>query len=349
MTQSKKWPWLILLVFSGLLIYLLSPILSPFLLAALLAYMGGPLVVHLQTWRIPRTLGTVLVLLFFALLLVLFVLLLIPLLVHQIQVFLSYVPAMMEWAQSHVMPMINKYVDTNFTLDLASIKGAAGQHLDQTGTVLTTVWKTISHSSMIVVQFIIDLVLVPVVTFYLLRDWPKVVGGCRSLLPRRIEPTVAQLTRDCNEVLGAFLRGQLLVMLALGVIYSVGLSIIGLDMAFLIGMMAGLASIVPYLGFIVGIAIAIIASLVQFHDGLNLIYVLIVFACGQTLESMVLTPWLVGDRIGLHPVAVIFAIMAGGVLFGFIGILLALPLAAVIMVLLRYARKRYIKSGLYVE
>ena len=150
-----------------------------------------------------------------------------------------------------------------------------------------------------------------------------------------------------DEVLGAFLRGQLLVMLALGMIYSIGLWFVGLNVALVVGMIAGLASIVPYLGFIIGIASAIAAALVQFGDVTTFVYIAIVFGIGQALESMLLTPMLVGDKIGLHPVAVIFAIMAGGQLFGFVGILVALPVAAMIMVLLRHLHRRYKSSSMY--
>jgi predicted PurR-regulated permease PerM len=158
---------------------------------------------------------------------------------------------------------------------------------------------------------------------------------------------ISRLAAEMDEVLGAFLRGQLLVMLALGIIYSVGLWIVGLNVALVVGMIAGLASIVPYLGFIIGVASAIGAALVQFGDLTPLIYIAIVFGVGQALESMLLTPMLVGDKIGLHPVAVIFAIMAGGQLFGFVGILVALPVAAMIMVLVRHLHGRYKSSSMY--
>jgi len=185
------------------------------------------------------------------------------------------------------------------------------------------------------------------VTFYLLRDWDHLVGRVNELIPRRSQPVVARLAKESDTVLGAFLRGQLLVMLALAIIYITGLSFIGLDLAILIGLVAGLISFVPYLGFIVGILLAGIAAIVQFHDALHPGYVVLVFALAQAIEGMLLTPLLVGDRIGLHPVAVIFAILAGGQLFGFVGVLLALPVAAVIAVILRYAHERYKESGLY--
>lgn len=169
----------------------------------------------------------------------------------------------------------------------------------------------------------------------------------REMLPRAMEPTVVRLAGECDEVLGAFLRGQLMVMLALGAVYSTGLWLIGLDVALIIGMAAGLLSFVPYLGFAIGLLAASIAAIVQYQDIMHFLMVLAVFGVGQMLEGMVLTPWLVGDRIGLHPVAVIFAVMAGGQLFGFFGILLALPVAAVVMVLLRHAHGRYLQSRLY--
>jgi predicted PurR-regulated permease PerM len=160
---------------------------------------------------------------------------------------------------------------------------------------------------------------------------------------------VVRLASASDEVLSAFLRGQLTVMLALGTIYTVGLWIVGLELALLIGMIAGLVSFVPYLGFIVGILAAGIAAVMQFQEVLPLLYVAIVFMVGQSLEGMLLTPLLVGEKIGLHPVAVIFAVLAGAQLFGFFGILLALPVTAVVMVLLRYTHERYVGSTLYAE
>ena len=192
--------------------------------------------------------------------------------------------------------------------------------------------------------------LVPVVCFYLLRDWDLIMAKLRTLLPRRREDTVMALMRECHEVIGAFLRGQLLVMLALAVVYSAGLMLVGVELGLLIGVLAGLASIVPYMGFVVGIGAAVIAVLFQFGLELYpLLGVAAVFTVGQMMEGMLLTPLLVGDRIGLHPVAVIFAVLAGGQLFGFTGVLLALPVAAVIMVLLRHVHDLYKLSDLYAE
>jgi predicted PurR-regulated permease PerM len=210
-----------------------------------------------------------------------------------------------------------------------------------------TVIANISQSGLAMLSAVANLVLIPVVTFYLLRDWDVLVEKFGSLIPRYYFGTVSNLAKQCHETIGAFFRGQLLVMGALSVIYAIGLMLIGLDLGLLIGLLAGIASIVPYLGAIVGIGAGLFAAFFQFGDITHLVLVVVVFSVGQTLEGTVLTPKLVGDRIGLHPVAVIFAVLAGGQLFGFVGILLALPAAAVIMVLLRQVHQNYRGSTLY--
>ncbi|MEK6193106.1 MAG: AI-2E family transporter, partial [Deltaproteobacteria bacterium] len=200
---------------------------------------------------------------------------------------------------------------------------------------------------MAVAVFLTNLILIPVVTFDLLRDWDPMIRAMHDLLPRNMEAEISRTAKDVDEVLGAFFRGQLMVMLALGLIYSIGMSMVGIDLAILIGMGAGLLSIVPYLGSIVGVLVAVGAAIFQFQDVFHLVMVLLVFGAGQAAESMYLTPKLVGDRIGLHPVTVIFAVLAGGQLFGFLGILLALPVAAALNVLVRRMLLKYRQSDLY--
>ncbi|MEO7935455.1 MAG: AI-2E family transporter, partial [Dokdonella sp.] len=195
----------------------------------------------------------------------------------------------------------------------------------------------------------LNLVIIPVAAFYLLRDWNIVIERIHALVPRSIEPVVTRLTRESDETLGGFLRGQLSVMIILGTIYGVGLWSVGISVGPLIGMIAGVISFVPYLGAIVGVSMGVIAALAQYQDTTHVVLVLIVFVVGQLLEGYVLVPKLVGDKIGLHPVAVMFAILAGGELFGFVGVLLALPIAAIVMVLLRYAYDRYTQSEMYQE
>jgi len=206
----------------------------------------------------------------------------------------------------------------------------------------------ISRSSLVLIEWLANLVLIPVVTFYLLRDWDIMVERVRELLPRQYEPTINRLIRDCDSVLGSFIKGQVVVMLTLGLFYALALSLVaGLALGPLIGIVAGLVSFVPYLGVITGLAASLIAVFAQYGDWLHILLVLGVFAVGQALEGYFLVPRLVGDKIGLHPVAVMFAVLAGGQLFGFFGVLLALPVAAVVTVLLRFAHDRYVGSQLY--
>jgi predicted PurR-regulated permease PerM len=185
------------------------------------------------------------------------------------------------------------------------------------------------------------------VAFYLMRDWDRLVAKALSVFPVVWQGKIAHIVSEADEVVGAFLRGQFVVMCTLGVVYSFGLWLVGLQLAFLLGFMAGLASIVPYLGFTIGVLASCIAAYAQFGDWSMLLWVLLVFGIGQAIESMVLTPVLVGDRIGLHPVAVIFALMAGGQLAGFVGVVVALPVAAVIAVFLRHALHHYRSSDIY--
>jgi predicted PurR-regulated permease PerM len=192
-----------------------------------------------------------------------------------------------------------------------------------------------------------NLLLIPVVTFYLLRDWDVMTASIHHAFPRKVEKKAALIGQEVDVVLGAFFKGQVLVMISLAIIYSVGLSWVGLEFALLIGLIAGIVSFVPYLGLIMGLLLACTASVFQLHDASGLIAVFAVFAAAQVLESVVLTPILVGDKIGLHPVAVIFSVMAGGQLFGFTGVLLALPVAAVLLVLLRHLNEQYKNSELY--
>ena len=204
-----------------------------------------------------------------------------------------------------------------------------------------------SKSGAALLVLISNLLLLPVLSFYFLRDWPKLLERLREALPRAIEPKVVQLAVESNDVLGGFLKGQFMVMLSLGFIYAIGLWMVGLSTGLLIGFLAGMVAFVPYLGAAFGIIAAVIASLIQYGDIQHLLLVAAVFAIGQTIESFLLTPWLVGDRIGLHPVMVIFVIMAGGQLFGFMGVLLALPVASVINVLYKHMHERYLNSNLY--
>ncbi len=344
--MNKFSVFIIVLILAAIL-YVLAPILTPFLVGALLAYLVDPLVSQLMRLRLPRILAVITVFLILFLTLTVFILLLIPLIQKQVMILSDAIPRGIEFIQDKMIYWLQVHADLQNVVDLDALKSSLTENWMKAGGVATQFLKTVLHSGVTIFQWMTNLILIPVVTFYLLRDWDEIIHNIRQLLPRRIEPTVVHLATECNNVLSAFFRGQLLVMLSLGVIYSVGLMMIGLQIGLVIGLMAGLASVVPYLGFIVGITIASIAAFMQFGSMLSIVAVCIVFIIGQMLESMLFTPLFVGDRIGLHPVAVIFAVLTGAVLYGFFGVLLALPVAAVVMVMLRFAVQQYQGSQLY--
>ncbi len=342
------WPWVLFILLSGWVIWLLAPILTPFAVSALLAYLGDPLVDRLEKYKLSRTLAVIIVFALMTLVMVVLLLVFIPLLENQISYLVQRLPVYASWLSETALPWVTARLNIDLTLpESDAILGLIQQHWQSAGGVAKTILDSISKSGLVLVGWLANLALIPVVTFYLLRDWDVLIENIHGLIPNAMRSTVSQLARESDQVLGAFIRGQLLVMLALGAIYVVGLWLIGLKLALLIGVIAGLLSIVPYLGTIIGIVAALVAAMVQFGDWQHTALVGMVFVIGQSLEGMLLTPLLVGDRIGMHPVAVIFAVMAGGVLFGFLGVLLALPVAAVIMVLLRHAHKRYLASKLY--
>lgn len=345
---SQRFFLLLVVMASGFLLYLLGPILSPFLVGALLAYLTDPVADRLEEAGTSRTAAVVIVFVILTTMVTLLVLLFIPKLTHQIQVMIHQVPAVITLFEEKAIPAIQAFLGDGVSFgDIESFKQLVASHWEKTGDIMAQVASGITRSGLAVVGWIANLLLIPVVTFYLLRDWDVMMEKIGRLLPRSIEPVVSRWAKESDEVLGAFIKGQLLVMLTLGCVYAVGLWLVGMDLALLLGMLAGLASIVPYMGFIVGIFAAGVAAYLQFHDPIILLWVSAVFGVGQALEGMVLTPLLVGDKIGLHPVAVIFAIMAGGQLFGFVGVLIALPVAAVIMVFLRHVHDGYKNSHLY--
>jgi predicted PurR-regulated permease PerM len=345
MTWSAK---VALAVLAGLLVllYLLGPVLAPFVVSAGLAYLADPLVDRLQL-RMSRTLAVTLVFVVLTSLFLPALILLLPLLVEQVREFITHVPDYLDWIQNKGLPAIGIQLPAEMRLDSENIKRVVAENLPQAGGIARDLFGTLSRSGGAFLLFMANMLLIPVVTFYLLRDWDRLIEWIDGALPPRYRDTARNLAQESDVVLSGFLRGQLLVMLSLGAIYSIGLWIVGVKLALLIGIGAGLVSFVPYLGFIAGLFAASIAVLAQMNGLTPLLGVFAVFMIGQVVESMLLTPWLVGDRIGLHPVAVIFAVMAGGQLFGFVGVLLALPLTAVLAVLLRHAMARWRDSELF--
>ena len=347
MIESGKGIWLAVFVIVSILIYLLAPILMPFLSAAVLAYIADPLTDKLEK-KMSRTLAVSVVFFTLSLVAVLFLLIVLPLLEKQIVVLAEKLPLYIDRAQNYLLPLLKEQFGLDIaTFDLNMLKQSLSDYWKTAGGIAANVLSSISHSGLILAGWIANFLLMLVVTFYLLRDWDSLVTKIHALIPRKNEKTIVVLVKESDEVLGAFFRGQMLVMFALSIVYTIGLMFVGLDTALLIGGLSGIVSFVPYLGFIVGIVVASVAALMQFQEITPLFYIAIVFFTGQMLEGMLLTPWLVGDKIGLHPVAVIFAVLAGGQLFGFVGILLALPVAAVIAVVLRHMLDSYTKSELY--
>lgn len=346
-SDSNKLLLAIITIAVGWLFYRLSPVLTPFFISALLAYLGDPLVDKLETKKLSRTLSVSIVFAVLLLFGLLMLLVLLPMLTAQVGALFKRLPDYLSVFQSTVIPWLSSAGFPVDAFDINTLKQALANYWAEVGQVAGGVFSYMTRSGMVVLQWLANLVLVPVVTFYLLRDWDDLVARFRELLPRRHAHKIIAISLECDEMLAAFIRGQLMVMFALATIYTIGLSLIGLELALLLGVIAGVLSFVPYLGLIVGIGLAGMAAFFQFHEWFPVLMVAVVFSVAQALEGTVLTPRFVGERIGLHPVAVIFAVLAGGQLFGFTGVLLALPVAAVIMVLLRHAHQRYVTSQLY--
>lgn len=345
---TRHWPWLLVFAALGGLVWLLAPVLTPFVVAAFLAWVGEPLVHRLEARRLPRTAAVTVVFLVILLVLVALILLLAPLVEDQFRRLIAFLPVAVErlreiaagWSAGHAESIAA-------WLDPARLQALAAEHWREAGGAAAGLLGIATRSGAAAAAFLANLVLVPVVTFYLLRDWDTILARLNGLIPPRHRETADRLAGESDEVLATFFKGQFLVMAALATIYSLGLWIAGLELALLIGLIAGLVSFVPYLGLVVGLLAAGAAMYFQTGDLVQLVPVAIVFGVGQLLEGMVLTPLLVGERIGLHPVAVIFAVMAGGVLFGFLGVLLALPVAAVLAVLARHLAGLWRESALY--
>lgn len=345
----RRLQWTVVALLAGWLLWLLAPVLSPFVFAALLGWLGDPLVDRIERRGLSRNAAVLLVFGGMMLVLVLALLLLLPLLERQIVTLVQSLPRYRDWLVGTVGPWLERRTGLQLLawLDPERLIELVRSHWQQAGGMARTVLGYLSRSGFALLGVVANVVLLPVLTFFFLRDWDLFVERIAALVPRDHEATVSRLALASSDVLGAFLRGQFLVMLILGVLYSIGLWAVGLDLGVLIGMLAGALTFVPYLGPATVVVFGGIAALVQYGDWPHLLGVLAVFGVGQVIESYFLTPKLVGDRIGLHPVAVIFAVLAGGQLFGFLGMLLALPVAAVANVLLHYAVERYRASRIY--
>lgn len=348
MSDSQKWLILVLLAAFGSLLYLLQPILTPFLAGFLLAYLASPIVNRLVSWKVPRIGSVFIVFIAFSLFFLIIIGGLIPGVKSQIVYLNTKMPDFIRWINSQAIPWIEETTNVSLThIDISMITDFIGNSWQEAGSFVGQVLSRIATSGMSIIGFLGSMALVPIVTFYLMVDWTKISVEIERLLPRHIQPQVTSLVKECDDVLSSFFRGQFLVMISLTILYTLGLKIVGLEIAVIVGLIAGLGSIIPYFGFTLGIVIATIAAIFQYQEFLPIVWVWTVFGVGQIIEGWVLVPYLVGSKVGLHPVVVIFSILAGGQLFGFFGMLIAIPAAAVIVVLLRHVRRKYLASDLY--
>ena len=343
---SKLW-WLIPAALLLALLYLLSPILAPFLFAAILAYICNPIVSWLARHRVRRALGAALVMLLLAGLLALLALILLPLFFKELTLLSERLPGLLAQLNQRLAPWLKAKFDYELQLDLPALKNLIQQNLQGTDGLGMRLLASLKIGGLALVGFFVNLLLVPVVLFYLLRDWNALLARLNSWLPRRWHGQLTAIAREIDAVLAEFLRGQIAVMLLMSALYVLGLWLAGLEFALPIGAITGMLVFVPYVGMATGLVLATLAALMQFSSLGGVIPVWIVFGLGQTLEGTLVTPFLVGKRIGLHPVAVIFALLAFGQIFGFFGVLLALPASAALLVGLRHLGAQYLDSSLY--
>jgi predicted PurR-regulated permease PerM len=343
--QGRSW-LIALAAFAGLL-WLFSPVLLPFVAGLSIAYLLDPTVDRLELWGLPRWAATAVALLLFGLALVLALLLLVPLVQAQVTHLLDVLPGYAARAKEALTPLVEKIVAKLSPDDVARLREAISGHVGDVAGWLGGVIRGVLSSGVALFDVLSVLFITPIVAFYLLRDWDLLVAKVDSWLPRRHLETIRAQFREVDSTLAGFLRGQATVCAALGGFYAVALALVGLDFALVIGLLTGLLSFIPYVGSLFGLVAATGLAALQFDEIWRVALVLGVFAFGQAVEGNVLTPKLVGDRVGLHPVWVIFALLAGAALFGFLGVLLAVPVAASLGVLVRFFLRRYLDSPLY--
>ena len=325
----------------------LDAVLTPFLVGAILAYLGTPLVDAAQRRGLPRALATTITVLLFGLILIAVFIVLIPLVQGEVSLAMKRFPVLFGQAAAQLGPWIEQRFGITVSLDLETLKTFVTENSESARELSLRVLSGVKAGGLIALSILINLALIPVVMFYLLRDWKMIAARLDDLVPRDWQGRFRAIVGDIDTVLAEFLRGQFLVMVVLAVYYAVGLTLAGLDRALAIGILTGLLVFIPYVGFGLGLVLGIVAALLQWTGWPAFLAVAAVYGVGQLLENYVLVPWLVGDRIGLHPIAVIFALLAFGQLFGFAGVLLALPVSAALLVGLRHLRAEYVLSPFY--
>ncbi len=347
LASPRLWGWIAIALAAGFLVWLLSPILAPFLFAAILAYICDPLVERLTRRRVPRMLAVVAVLLAVIAALVGLVLVILPLFTRESQLLMERLPSFVTWFNDTAAPWFKAQLGLDLQLDAERARQLARELLAENESLARNLFGSLKVGGLVLLAILANLLLVPVVLFYLLRDWNLIVGRIDQLVPRRVHGRVRTIAREIDAVLAQWLRGQLLVVAIMSAYYVSALWLAGLKFALPIGLLTGLAVVVPYVGIVFCLLLATMAALLESGGPATLVWVWVAIGAGQALEGAVVTPRIVGERIGLHPVAVIFALLAFGLVFGFFGVLLALPASAALLVGLRQLRAAYLAGPLY--
>lgn len=346
-TQQRALIWVLIATIGIAVLWGLRAVLTPFIVAFVLAYALAPLVNLLVRCRVPRWLAVLMVEIVFLLAAASLLLLIVPVLVRELPLIREQLPTLLDSVQKSLKPIAAQF-GYMLTFDMASLKVFLLKYFNSNWEdVFSQAMSSLRLGGSVAFALIGNVVLIPVALFYLLADWDRFIDVLRSFVPPRLRSTVESFTAEADDVLGQYLRGQLLVMGVLAVFYASGLALFGLDLAVPIGVFTGLAVFVPYLGFGVGLVLALLAGLLQMGVSSAVLMVAAVYGAGQVIEGFVLTPRFVGERIGLHPLAVIFALLAFGQILGFVGVLIALPASAVLLVAIRRVRSGYLASSLY--
>ncbi len=348
--ENKNWIfWLTLLGIFCLLTYVLRSVLLPFVVGIIIGYLLDPLATRFEKLRISRTTATCLVLFLVAIILIPALIALAGMIDEQLALFINAVPKYMSSLSQKIEPLIANLQDSFPALSREKIREYLQGNISNGLKLLGSVLRKLITSGYALFNIVSLLLITPVVAFYMLRDWNDFIKKVDSLLPKNYKKEIRNQAKAIDKIISSFIRGQLSVCVLLGSFYAIGLTFVGLDLGMLVGFIAGIISFIPYVGSIVGFITAMAIAFAQFDYWVPITQVIGVFAVGQFLEGNFLTPKLVGDSIGLHPVWVMFALLAGGVLLGFLGLMIAVPLAAVIGVLVRFAISKYKQSSLYKE
>ncbi len=344
--NPRMWAWLVIASIGGWLVWLLSPILAPFLAGAIIAYVLNPLVNRLSA-TLGRSLAVVAAILLTAIVVGALLLVVLPLFYKEARMMFERLPDFLTWLNNNVAPLMQAHMGVSIIFDLESAKLFLTQLLQTNKGLVSQILGSLQIGGLALLGFLVNLLLVPVVLFYLLRDWNDLIARIDRMIPRQRRAQVAGIAGEIDAVLAEFLRGQLLVIVVMVAFYSGALWIAGLDFALPIGIITGGLVFIPYVGAFIGTVLGTVAALLQFDSFTGVLFVWVAFGAGQALEGMLVTPMLVGKRIGLHPVAVIFALLAFGQVFGFFGVLLALPASAALLVGMRHLGAAYLASPLY--